>query len=205
MISLASLQAAGSLVFDSDGTVLNTLDIKRSISSEVFRALGFTDWHVFGQEFANLSGSRASKIKVLETKYGLLIDSERFDSVFTDCLVGRSNEIEIRDGLSRLRDETLENRWYLLTNGSQDETRKLYEKLGISHFFDGGIWGSPEDKSAHMQRLDFGPRDLMLSDSHEDYVLSQNFQIPFVYLAGWNSAKDAAYFQKAGFEAHFTF
>jgi phosphoglycolate phosphatase-like HAD superfamily hydrolase len=204
MISFTLGNATGSLIFDSDGTVLNSLGIKRSISSEVFRELGFNDWASIGSEFANMSGSRASKIKILEQTHGLPIDSARFDELFTDCLLQKASEIEIREGLQEFRERSLSNCWYLLTNGSQDETRKLYKRLGIDQLFDGGIWGSPFDKSAHIDRLKFGRGDLMISDSREDYLLSQKFRIPFAYLAGWNTENDAAYFDAAGITPHFS-
>jgi len=204
MISFAPGHSTGSLIFDSDGTVLNSLEIKRSISSEVFRELAFSDWASIGSQFASMSGSRASKIKILEQTHGQPIDTARFDEVFTECLLQKASEIEVRDGLFELREQTAGHCWYLLTNGSQDETRKLYKILEIDHLFDGGIWGSPSDKSAHIERLKFGSGDLMFSDSHEDYILSQKFQIPFVYLAGWNSASDASYFAAAGITAHIT-
>jgi phosphoglycolate phosphatase-like HAD superfamily hydrolase len=204
MISFTRGNSTGSLIFDSDGTVLNSLGIKRSISSEVFRELGFTDWASIGSEFANMSGSRASKIKTLEQTHGRPIGTARFDELFTECLVQKASEIEIREGLVELRERTVGHCWYLLTNGSQDETRKLYTMLGINQLFDGGIWGSPSDKSAHIDRLDFGPGDLMISDSREDYFLSQKFQIPFAYLAGWNTENDAAYFEAARVTAHFS-
>jgi phosphoglycolate phosphatase-like HAD superfamily hydrolase len=151
-----------------------------------------------------MSGSRATKIKILEQTHGQPIDTALFDAHFTEFLLQRAGEIEIREGLVELRERTVGQTWYLLTNGSQDETRKLYKVLGIDHLFDGGIWGSPSDKSAHIDRFDFDSGDLMISDSREDYFLSQKFGIPFAYLAGWNTENDAAYFDAAGIVAHFS-
>ena len=198
-------KSQGNLIFDSDGTVLNSLNIKRAVAADVFTELGFANSAELATEFSSLTGARASKLHVLETKYNRSISLLDFDAIFTDCLVLRADEIQVRTGLDELRAATEGRMWYLLTNGSQNETRKIYERLGILDLFDGGIWGSPSDKSTHIGTFGFGPDDLMLSDSREDYELGKEFGIPFVYLAGWNSRSDAEFFKSFGQAAYFSF
>lgn len=198
-------KSRGNLVFDSDGTVLNSLKIKRSVASDVFTELGFANSAELADEFSALTGARATKLRALEVKYNRRISPADFDAIFTDRLVSRANEIQVRGGLIELREATQARKWYLLTNGSQNETRKIYDRLGILDLFNGGIWGSPSDKAIHIETFGFGPDDLMLSDSREDYVLGQEYGIPFIYLAGWNSKSDAAFFKSFGQTEYLSF
>jgi phosphoglycolate phosphatase-like HAD superfamily hydrolase len=198
-------QSHGDLVFDSDGTVLNSLGIKKSVARDVFTVLGFADPAELAAEFSALPGTRANKLRALEKKYNHSISPEKFDAIFTESIVARADEIQVRAGLTELREATEGRVWYLLTNGSQNETRKMYDRLRILDLFDGGIWGSPLDKSTHIKTLGFGPNDLMFSDSREDYELGKEFGIPFIYLAGWNSNSDAAFFERSGQVAFFSF
>ena len=79
----------------------------------------------------------------------------------------------------------------------------MFELRGLSSYFDGGIFGSPDEKEKIVEReksdKNIIGKSLFLGDSMYDYQVSLTFELDFIFLTqwtdfyGWNE-----YFKKRG-------
>jgi phosphoglycolate phosphatase-like HAD superfamily hydrolase len=185
-----------SIYFDSDGTILDSLPTKRAISLEVFEHVIGPQSDAVATHFSKSIGSREKKLQAIEKKFAIEVDREAFDLEFTSRLVEKIDTLRVREGLEHFRELAKDSVWFLVTNGSQSETRIIYEKLGINTFFDGGILGSPLSKTDHLTQLGCSPGDLLIGDSKEDFELAKAFGANFALLGGWNSQSDQDFFNE---------
>jgi phosphoglycolate phosphatase-like HAD superfamily hydrolase len=191
------------MFFDSDGTILNSIPSKNAAARLVFSQLfdgEQLDWVV---DFFNKSkGSRSAKISQLTRLTGFKINEELFNEEFARELLSLVPSIEVRPGLEDLRQTHRDAKWYVVSNGSGPETQNIYRILGLDFLFDGGIWGSPQTKSALLSSF-LSPNEggWFFSDTEEDYVLASEFDLDFFYMSGWNSEKDNDFFMGRGIPA----
>lgn len=101
---------------------------------------------------------------------------------------------DITPRLAQLRELTPSARWLIVSGGDQDELRDVFAQRGISEWFDGGIFGSPDTKDEILQReLSFGNIQkpaLFLGDSKYDYQAATNAGLDFIFLSGWSEVID---------------
>ena len=58
----------------------------------------------------------------------------------------------VAEGLEELRLQTPNVNWCIVSGGDQTELREIFEARGLDHFFDGGIFGGPENKDTILAR-----------------------------------------------------
>ncbi len=77
----------------------------------------------------------------------------------------------------------------IVSGGDQGELREVFEARGLSHYFSGGIFGSPTDKQEILSReLNCGNLVLpavFLGDSRYDYESAMKFGLDFVFISQW--------------------
>lgn len=77
----------------------------------------------------------------------------------------------------------------IVSGGDQGELREVFEARGLSHYFSGGIFGSPTDKQEILLReLNCGNLVLpavFLGDSRYDYESAMKFGLDFVFISQW--------------------
>jgi phosphoglycolate phosphatase-like HAD superfamily hydrolase len=82
----------------------------------------------------------------------------------------------------------------IVSGGDQAELRDVFSQRGISEWFDGGIFGSPDSKDEILAReLANGNIDqpaLFLGDSKYDYDAASAAGLDFVFLSGWSEVID---------------
>src|SRR5690606_26753436 len=59
---------------------------------------------------------------------------------------------DIAPGLGDLRKKTPNSKWLIVSGGDQQELRDIFEQRGIHTWFDGGIFGSPDNKELILSR-----------------------------------------------------
>lgn len=95
----------------------------------------------------------------------------------------------IAEGLAELRAATPNSRWLIVSGGDQTELRDIFEARGISGYFDGGIFGSPETKdsiiSREMKAGSIKIPALFLGDSKLDHQVATRHHLDFIFLSGW--------------------
>ena len=189
------------LVFDCDGVVLNSnqlkiqayYDVAIKFGANKTQAQALVDYHV------KLGGiSRYPKFeyflreimqqKVSEHPMQALLDSftAEVKRLLTDCEIARD--------LMRVREANPNAKWMIISGGDQAELRDIFQQRGIDKLFDAGIFGSPDNKDIILAReLDAGnivEPALFIGDSRYDHQASTNAGLDFVFLSAWTDVED---------------
>jgi phosphoglycolate phosphatase-like HAD superfamily hydrolase len=101
---------------------------------------------------------------------------------------------EVAQGLLALREITPDANWMILSGGDQQEIRTLFAKRNLQSLFDGGLFGSPDNKDTVLARekmngnLQFPA--LFIGDSKYDYEAAIRAGLDFVFLSDWTEVAD---------------
>jgi phosphoglycolate phosphatase-like HAD superfamily hydrolase len=100
----------------------------------------------------------------------------------------------IAEGLQDIRAATLSTRWIIVSGGDQDELRRIFSARGLTQYFDGGIFGSPDTKDLILSReLMAGTIKLpalFLGDSRLDHEVAQRHGVDFMFVSNWTEFSD---------------
>lgn len=211
MILPSSPSNYSTIVFDCDGVILNSNKVK----TDAFY-------------FSTLSyGEEAAKAMICyHTANGGVSRYEKFDYFLESILHVKENEkkelkrrllnsyscyvrdrllsCEVAPGLEALRACTSSARWLIVSGSDQSELQDVFSKRGIDHLFDGGIFGSPDDKFTILNREISNANivfpALFVGDSKLDFEASRQSRLEFVYLYGWSEwTKGSEYGSMHGF------
>jgi phosphoglycolate phosphatase-like HAD superfamily hydrolase len=187
------------LVFDCDGVVLDS----NSVKTEAFYlaslpygedvAQAMVAYHV-----ANGGISRYRKFEYLLTQ--ILSDRqvadelplllERYAVLVRDGLLSCA----VAPGLAALRESLPDSRWMIASGGDQAELREVFALRGLSDYFEGGIFGSPDPKDLILQRErangNLSQSALFLGDSRFDYQCAVGAGLDFIFLSAWSEFHD---------------
>lgn len=190
-----------SIVFDCDGVVLDSNVVKteayfrtaKNLGASDAQANALVDYHV------RLGGiSRYHKFdyylreivhhSVTEQAIQVLLDE------FSRELEVGLMECPVAEGLPALRAATPDANWMILSGGDQQEIRTLFAKRHLAHLFDGGLFGSPDNKDVVLARekangnLQFPA--LFIGDSKYDFEAATRAGLDFVFLSDWTEVPD---------------
>jgi len=188
-------------VFDCDGVVLDSNIVKteayfrtaKSLGANNEQAQALVDYHV------RLGGiSRYHKFDyylreivhqpVTEQRIQALLDTfaRELEVVLMEC--------RIAEGLAALRAATPDANWMILSGGDQQEIRTLFAKRNLSHYFDGGLFGSPDNKDVVLAREkangNLRSPALFIGDSKYDFEAATRAGLDFVFLSDWTEVAD---------------
>jgi phosphoglycolate phosphatase-like HAD superfamily hydrolase len=123
------------------------------------------------------------------------------DVAIQALLDGFSQELEeglmqcnLAKGLFDLRTATPNANWMILSGGDQKEIRDLFVKRKIDRMFDGGLFGSPDNKDEVLARekasgnIQFPA--LFLGDAKYDFEAATRAGLDFVFLSDWTEVPD---------------
>lgn len=181
------------LVFDCDGVVLNSNKVK----TEAFYMAALPYGAVAAQQLVNYHVahggiSRYKKFSwfvenVVAGQAGL--NQDELLAVYAAEVRHGLLTCEIAEGLSELREKTKHANWLIVSGGDQQELRKVFAKRDIVGLFDGGIFGSPNNKDVilarELQRGNIGQKALFLGDSLYDYKAAHAAGLDIVFLHKW--------------------
>ena len=197
-MSKIELSKYSTIIFDCDGVILNSNDIKTNAFYEIAKVYG----HLPALELINyhkINGgvSRYEKFKYLFTN----ILCRPFESEeIGKLLLNFSNEVkkalltcEVASNIKELREKTKSAKWMIVSGGDQMELRQVFLKRGLDAYFDCGIFGSPDDKYEILKREkrkgNITGKSLFLGDSEYDYQVATAEQIDFIFLSKWTEVK----------------
>lgn len=189
------------LVFDCDGVVLNSNKIKTQAFYEATRHYGqqpaqaLVDYHL-----QNGGISRYVKLNYFLTQImGKSLDKVELDDLllrFSQAVKQGLMTCEIAEGLDQLKAKTPNANWLIVSGGDQAELREVFSERGLDHYFEGGIFGSPDTKDTILAReIENGTITmpaLFLGDSKYDYQAAQTARLKFIYLSEWSEVEDWA-------------
>lgn len=195
------IQQYKTIVFDCDGVVLDSNVLKteayfrtaKNLGASDAQAQALVDYHV------KLGGiSRYHKfdyflreiLKQAATKEAIQQFLEEFGRELEVGLM----ECQLADGLFELREATPNAKWFIISGGDQQELRSLFAKRKIDHLFDGGIFGSPDNKDEVLAR-EKGNGNLelpamFLGDSKYDYEAATRAGLDFLFCTDWTEVAD---------------
>ncbi|MEO6118150.1 MAG: HAD family hydrolase, partial [Methylotenera sp.] len=195
------------IVFDCDGVVLDSNIVKTEAYFRTAKNLGATD-------------KQAQALVDYHVKLGGISRYHKFDYYLREILhkpatketiqalldeFGRELEVglmacEIAPGLLELRNATPNAKWTILSGGDQQELRTLFanrnlsSSISLGSLFDGGIFGSPDNKDEVLARekangsLQFPA--LFLGDSKYDFEAASAAGLDFVFISDWTEVPD---------------
>ncbi|RUO45192.1 HAD family hydrolase [Idiomarina aquatica] len=196
---MRSVSQYKTLVFDCDGVVLNSNHVKTKAFYKATLPYGekaastFVKYHTENggisryKKFAHFLEEIAGNIK------GPGLDEllERYATEVVDGLL----TCDVAEGLEKLRKQTPDSRWLIVSGGDQDELRLVFEKRGLASLFDGGIFGSPTPKKDILDReLETGNIQqpaLFIGDSKYDHESAQYAGLDFVFVSSWSEVNNA--------------
>nr|WP_294839135.1 HAD family hydrolase [uncultured Methylotenera sp.] len=188
------------IVFDCDGVVLDSNLVKTEAYFRTAKSLGATDaqaqalvdyhvrlggisrYHKFDWYLREVLYQPATQ-EAIQT----LLDefARELEVVLMECVVA--------DGLPELRAASAAN-WMILSGGDQQEIRTLFAKRDLAKYFDGGLFGSPDNKDTVLARekengnLQFPA--LFIGDSKYDFEAATRAGLDFVFLSAWTEVAD---------------
>ena len=192
-----------SIIFDCDGVILNSNQVKTNAFRQVFEKYNINAVDEFIKYHRNNGGiSRYIKIeKFLKNILPKYDENRDFnEDEFSMLLQSYSNQCkesllkcEVTKDLSILRKITGNIPWLIISGGDQFELREIFNKKGLTSFFNGGIFGSPEKKTEIIKReivngiIQFP--SLMLGDSKLDHIAAKSNNIDFLFVYKWTDFK----------------
>lgn len=191
----ASLPNYKTLVFDCDGVILDSNRVKTrafynaALPYGVDAAQAMVDYHV--------SHGGVSRYKKFEYFLKNIVPVGAVGPALDQLLTNYAHEVhegllncEVATGLERLRELTPGVRWLVASGGDQRELRELFEIRDLAKLFDGGVFGSPDDKAdivvREIQCGNILPPALFIGDSRYDHIVATNNTLDFVFLSGWS-------------------
>ncbi len=187
------------LVFDCDGVVLDSNRVKTDAFRQAALPYGaqaaeaLVQWHV-----ANGGISRYKKFAYFLTyivpQGAQGPDIDALLAAYAQSVQEGLATCAIAEDLERLRAQTPNVPWLIVSGGDQAELRKVFAARGLDHLFDGGIFGSPDTKEVILAReLGNGTITkpaLFLGDSTYDHRASTGAGLDFVFVSGWSEYED---------------
>jgi len=187
------------LVFDCDGVVLNSNKIKTQAFYDVAKVYGheaaqeLKDYHV-----QNGGISRYAKFEYLLTE---ILKKRIEQSELKRLLDNFSHEVkkalitcEVAEGLDELREKTKLANWLIVSGGDQEELREVFKVRGLDHYYNRGIFGSPDTKDTILEREvangNITRPALFLGDSKYDYQAAKTADLGFIFLTQWTDVTD---------------
>lgn len=195
-MSLAGYQT---IVFDCDGVVLNSNHIKTQAFYEAAIPYGedaaqaLVAYHV-----RNGGVSRYRKfeyfLQAIVSDGAVGPNIEELLKTYADAVWQGLLTCEIAPGIKALREATAHANWLIVSGGDQQELRELFSLRGLSHLFDGGIFGSPDSKDSLLAREkasgNIKAPGVLIGDSRYDCEAAKRAGIDFVFASKWSEARD---------------
>lgn len=191
-------QNYATIVFDCDGVVLNSNQVKTEAFRDSVQSYGTPAADALVQYHMNNGGvSRYRKFEYFLTE----IVPDQTGPGLEDLLERYSQGVryglencDIAFDLEQFREQTSESTWMIVSGGDQVELNDIFARRGIAKMFDGGIYGSPEPKESIIARLQIDETltspALFLGDSAYDFQVASAAGLDFLFVYGWSDLAD---------------
>ena len=184
------------MVFDCDGVVLNSNVVKTEAYFRTAKNLGATDAQAQALVDYHVKLGGISRYYKFDWYVREVLKKPVTDAAIKALLDGFSQELtmglmqcNLAKGIFDLREATPNAKWSILSGGDQQEIRALFAKRKIAHLFDGGLFGSPDNKDEVLAReksngnLQFPA--LFLGDAKYDFEAASRAGLDFIFLSDW--------------------
>lgn len=195
------------IVFDCDGVVLDSNIVKTEAYFRTAKNLGATDEQAQALVDYHVRLGGISRYHKFDYYLREILNKPATQQAIQELLDEFSRELEVSlmecamaDSLLELRQKTSNSNWLILSGGDQQELRTLFDKRRLSNgeklkvLFDGGIFGSPDNKDEVLAREKANGNiqlpALFLGDSKYDYEAANRAGLDFVFLSDWTEVPD---------------
>ena len=189
-----------SIVFDCDGVVLDSNIVKTEAYFRTAKNLGATDIQAQALVDYHIKLGGISRYHKLDWYLREVLQKPVTEAAIQALLDGFSKELEVglmqcdlAKGLFALREKTDSN-WMILSGGDQQEIRDLFANRKIAHMFDGGLFGSPDNKDEVLAREKANGNlqypALFLGDSKYDFEAATRAGLDFIFISDWTEVSN---------------
>lgn len=195
------------IVFDCDGVVLDSNIVKTEAYYRTAKNLGATDEQAQALVDYHVKLGGISRYHKFDYYLREILHAQVSQQAIQDLLDEFSRELEVglmecamADGLLELKQKTQGSNWLILSGGDQQELRTLFNKRKLPNgekletLFDGGIFGSPDNKDEVLVREKANGNiqlpALFLGDSKYDYEAANHAGLDFIFLSDWTEVPD---------------
>lgn len=186
------------LVFDCDGVILNSNKVKTDAFYQAVLPYGkaaadeLVKYHV-----SNGGISRYKKFEYFLEKVAPVFSASVDGPNLEELLESYASKVKLRllncdvaEGLVGLKNKTKGIPWLIVSGGDQNELREIFASRNLSELFEGGIFGSPDNKEMILKReiekKNISSPALFLGDSKYDYESSISVGLDFLFLTDWS-------------------
>ncbi|MES2012231.1 MAG: HAD-IA family hydrolase [Pseudomonadota bacterium] len=195
------IQQYKAIVFDCDGVILDSNVLKTEAYFRTAKNLGATDAQAQALVDYHVRLGGISRYHKFDYYLREILQQAVTDAAIQTLLDEFARELEVglmecemAEGLFELRVATPDAKWFILSGGDQQEIRSLFEKRKIAHLFDGGLFGSPDNKDTVLAREKASGHlqlpALFVGDSKYDYEAASRASLDFVFLSDWTEVAD---------------
>ncbi len=201
------IQKFKTIVFDCDGVVLDSNIVKTEAYFRTAKNLGATEAEAQALVDYHVRLGGISRYHKFDYYLKEILKKPATEKAIQDLLDEFGRELEvglmqcaIADGLLDLKKKTSESKWLILSGGDQQELRTLFDKRTLengqklSELFDGGIFGSPNNKDEVLARelanSNIKLPALYLGDSKYDFEAADRAGLDFIFLSDWTEVPD---------------
>lgn len=192
---MIDLKKYKSLVFDCDGVVLDSNIVKTEAYFRTAKNLGATDAQAQALVDYHVKLGGISRYHKFDWYLREVLQNPVTEAAIQALLGGFSKELQVglmqcdlAKGLFALREKTDSN-WMILSGGDQQEIRDLFAKRKIEHMFNGGLFGSPDNKDVVLAREKANGNlqypALFLGDSKYDFEAATRAGLDFIFISDW--------------------
>lgn len=192
---MIDLKKYKSLVFDCDGVVLDSNIVKTEAYFRTAKNLGATDAQAQALVDYHVKLGGISRYHKFDWYLREVLHNPVTEAAIQALLDGFSKELQVglmqcdlAKGLFALREKTDSN-WMILSGGDQQEIRDLFAKRKIEHMFNGGLFGSPDNKDVVLAREKANGNlqypALFLGDSKYDFEAATRAGLDFIFISDW--------------------
>ena len=189
------------LVFDCDGVVLNSNQLKIQAYYDVAIKFGANEQQAQALVAHHVKLGGISRYPKFEYFLREIMQQDVTEAAIHQLLSTFTTEVkhllvgcDIAPNLALLRQKTRNAKWMIISGGDQAELREIFNQRDLTDLFDAGIFGSPDNKEQILARElaqgNITKPALFVGDSRYDYQASTSAGLDFVFLSDWTDVDD---------------
>ncbi|SIS47274.1 HAD family hydrolase [Neptunomonas antarctica] len=189
-----NLRKYNTFIFDCDGVLLDSNRLKTAAFYQAVESYGDQAAEKFIQYHIENGG--VSRYKKIDYFFNDILkvtienfEKERVLELYAHLVRDGLMKCKVASGLHALRKKYPATLWMVASGGDQKELREVFEARNLYQLFDGGIFGSPDDKGLIVKRekesVNFLHPAVFFGDSQLDHKVAKQEDIDFIFVHEW--------------------